>query len=534
MKRGSLGTSDQLPSPAPTASDGLSIVTSLHGMNIFITGATGFVGKVLVEKILRSIPNCGELILLVRPNKGSTAADRCHKEVVLSPVFNRLRSERKDFDSYIKSKLHVVAGELTRPEMGLGKEDLAYCKRKVNVVIHVAAITDFNERIDKAIEMNVMGTMRCFDMAQSCDNLKAFIHMSTCYVNSNKRGWIEERLYDLNFDVESVLKRVESMSARELDQVTGIRLDWPNTYTFTKAMTEHLLMKRRGTTPIGIIRPSIIGSSWQEPVPGWVDAITAAGAVYVASGMGVLKALPGRLDSIADLIPVDYVVNATLALIPAVFGQDKILVTQAASSVENPLHWGVPTEVVVKHWRDYPPARAIGKCSFAMVSNPHWYQIQFFMKYSVPSAILTSFSQFGSSANKAKAALINKLVWRIRVLVESFRYFTENEWLFDNRNVRILFSQLTEAERSVFPLDLSSVNWHVYHRAFAYGLNKFVLKNDDLQLATVNLSDQYIHYDEWTAKPSELKKWAPNLEWSIRKFNEYKAQNWPKPRTAVS
>lgn len=43
-------------------------------------------------------------------------------------------------------------------------------------------------------------------------------------------------------------------------------------------------------------------------------------------------------------------------------------------------------------------------------------------------------SSFGSANTKSKAALLSKLVWRIRVLVEAFRYFTENEWLFDNRS----------------------------------------------------------------------------------------------------
>lgn len=46
--------------------------------------------------------------------------------------------------------------------------------------------------------MNVRGTLRIFDLAKSCQNLNQFIHVSTAYVNSDKRGWIEEEIYDIN------------------------------------------------------------------------------------------------------------------------------------------------------------------------------------------------------------------------------------------------------------------------------------------------------------------------------------------------
>ena len=44
--------------------------------DVFITGATGFLGKCLVEKLLRSVPDIGRLIVLVRPKKGKSVQDR--------------------------------------------------------------------------------------------------------------------------------------------------------------------------------------------------------------------------------------------------------------------------------------------------------------------------------------------------------------------------------------------------------------------------------------------------------------------------
>ena len=41
----------------------------------------------------------------------------------------------------------------------------------------------------------------------------------------------------------------------------------PNTYTYTKAMAEYILAEEKGTLPCAIVRPSIVGASWQEPLP---------------------------------------------------------------------------------------------------------------------------------------------------------------------------------------------------------------------------------------------------------------------------
>ena len=41
----------------------------------------------------------------------------------------------------------------------------------------------------------------------------------------------------------------------------------PNTYTYTKALAEYLLVEESKGLPVAIVRPSIVGASWSEPVP---------------------------------------------------------------------------------------------------------------------------------------------------------------------------------------------------------------------------------------------------------------------------
>lgn len=61
------------------------IPTVFAGKNIFVTGASGFMGKVLVEKLLRSCPDVGDVYVLVRAKKGKLPTERL-KEITELPV----------------------------------------------------------------------------------------------------------------------------------------------------------------------------------------------------------------------------------------------------------------------------------------------------------------------------------------------------------------------------------------------------------------------------------------------------------------
>ena len=53
-----------------------------------------------------------------------------------------------------------------------------------------------------------------------------------------------------------------------IDQITPQLIgDKPNTYTYTKHLAEDLLIKEAGNMPIAIVRPSIVGAAWKEPLP---------------------------------------------------------------------------------------------------------------------------------------------------------------------------------------------------------------------------------------------------------------------------
>lgn len=69
--------------------DVMSIPEFFSGKSVFVTGGTGFMGKVLVEKLLRSCPDIDKIFLLMRPKKGKTVEERL-KEILQLPVSNAM------------------------------------------------------------------------------------------------------------------------------------------------------------------------------------------------------------------------------------------------------------------------------------------------------------------------------------------------------------------------------------------------------------------------------------------------------------
>ena len=67
------------------------ISESLAGKRIAITGSTGFLGTAIVEKLLRTIPDC-ELVLIVRPGRRG-ASHRVSREILRNDAFDRLKTD---------------------------------------------------------------------------------------------------------------------------------------------------------------------------------------------------------------------------------------------------------------------------------------------------------------------------------------------------------------------------------------------------------------------------------------------------------
>lgn len=66
----------------------MSIKDFFKGRNVLVTGATGFMGKVLIEKLVRSCPEIGKICLLVRHKKGKDTNSRIKEILDVKVCFN--------------------------------------------------------------------------------------------------------------------------------------------------------------------------------------------------------------------------------------------------------------------------------------------------------------------------------------------------------------------------------------------------------------------------------------------------------------
>lgn len=232
--------------------------------------------------------------------------------------------------------------------------------------------------------------------------------------------------------VESLLNMpVEEIELKEKDIIGK----FPNTYTFTKNIGEKLLKKHRGDVPLVVIRPSIIGASYAEPYPGWVDAITAGTAVFFTGCLGLLHDLSGRVDCIGDQVPVDFCTHLILAATADMMYKNDLKVYHSASSSRNPITW-------IQTIRYYWPTvgrnmfeRRIGDPHFDMYQNKTLYKAAFYLKREVPAKGYYYFSKLvGNEKMKKNATRYMKIIDQCKRLSQYFSHFTTNEWIYDLYN----------------------------------------------------------------------------------------------------
>ena len=346
-----------------------------------------------------------------------TPAYRLEREVFGSSVFAHLREMLGPrFQELAARRVTALAGDLTMDRLGLSAEDYRRLTREVQVVINSAATVVFDEQLDDAIELNTLGPQRLLELARACRQRVLFVHVSTAYVSGKLKGVFTEeplpgdqtvaqlmgRGNDQPFDPE---RAVEEMLAacREIHQASrqperlelfrqilirqkrnghsqelqqsqletlrqrwvkerlvgegmrrARRLGWHDSYTLTKALGEQLVVAGRGDLPTVIVRPSIIESSLSEPEPGWLDGLKVADGIIAPFSKGRLPDFPGNPKTIIDLIPVDFVINATLATLPRAAREGGIKIYHVASGLQNPLQLRTLVNLCHDYFKRFP------------------------------------------------------------------------------------------------------------------------------------------------------------------------------------
>ena len=158
---------------------------------IFISGGSGFMGKVLIEKLLRSCPGIKKIYVLLRPKKGKSIEER------LEILINLLLFEPlKLTNANAFEKLVPIAGDVTELGLGLSASDVKLMEN-VSIIFHSAASVRFDDPLKAAVIMNTRGTREMIKFAENLKNIKVMMHVSTTYCNTD-RPVIEEQIYPVN------------------------------------------------------------------------------------------------------------------------------------------------------------------------------------------------------------------------------------------------------------------------------------------------------------------------------------------------
>ena len=199
------------------------------------------------------------------------------------------------------------------------------------------------------------------ELAKECENIQAFTHVSTAYVNSNfpNNSRVEEKVYDApgNADPEEYIDKIIKLGPQKVsEQEPSILGAYPNTYTFSKAFAERALKKRRGNLPLTILRPSIITACYDDPFMGWIDSPAASGGITLGIEMGIMRLVHSDPDAIMDLIPCDYVSNNILVqtAVAGLKAKPMLNVVHSATTTKNPISIKVIRGYLMNYVKYYP------------------------------------------------------------------------------------------------------------------------------------------------------------------------------------
>ncbi|XP_052121097.1 putative fatty acyl-CoA reductase CG5065 [Frankliniella occidentalis] len=279
------------------------------GRGVFITGGSGFLGRLLVEMLLRTCPDIGNVYLLLRSKKGESPSGRL-QGLLNVPLFDRLRAEQP----HALDKIVVLPGDITELGLGLSQEHRALLQREVSVVYHVAASVRFDDPFQKAVFTNLRSTREVVELARGMPLLKSLVHVSTAYCNADQM-LLHERVYRQRLDWRDVVNWAENLNGADVQAVNylGHKLmgSQANSYVFTKALAEQLLEEVADELPVVITRPSIVVPTFKDPIPGWIDNLYGLSGFWAGGFKGLMRIVPCK-DLVFNSVPADVATKNTV------------------------------------------------------------------------------------------------------------------------------------------------------------------------------------------------------------------------------
>ncbi|XP_049886283.1 putative fatty acyl-CoA reductase CG5065 [Pectinophora gossypiella] len=473
----------------------VSVREFYKGRSVLVTGGTGFMGKVLIEKLLYSIPDIGNIYILMRPKRGKSVSQRL-EDMQRLPLFDRLKNERPK----ALLKLKPLQGDVLFEEFGLSRQDIELLSDEVSVIFHFAATLRLEAPLKDNVNMNTTGTMRTIKVAKQLKNLQLLVHLSTafCYPDYEVLG---EKLYAPPVKPEDVMRLVEWMDDKSLAILTKSLLGpHPNCYTFSKRLAESVVADAYDELPGAVIaRPSIVCPALKEPVSGWVDNLNGPVGVMLGAGKGVIRTMLCDGSLTAQVIPVDTAINAIIAL-TAIEATKKVKsevipIYNVNVGHQKPTTWGDVLEIAKSYGRQYPLSWPLWYPNGDITTNETLHEFRRIFYHLLPAYVIDLLLLL-----TGQKRFMVRIQDRISQGLEVLQYFTMRPWSFPCPNYDAIKEKLSEEENTIFETDITNEDRVKYMQSAVEGGRIYCLKENPTKMAVNRSYHNFLYVLDWVVK----------------------------------
>ena len=478
-----------------------------------------------------------------------TATDRLEDEVFTSSAFAKLKQiHGEQLEEWLREKICAVEGDMAYERLGLSDNDYETLQREVQIFINSGGLVKFDPPIDASLQSNVLGSKYAVELAKGCNDV-VFLHVSTAFVRGVQPGKVPEELHPpyetyaeqyqaekgdaipgtLEAEIEAIQQlseqvRSEANQPNKLDQFrreavenlgvdTGEKLNrqievsrekwieqrlideglkrahargWNDTYTYMKALGEQMITKTRGDLPTAIIRQSIMESSLEDPEPGWLGgALRMADPLIVGFGKGRLPDFPGDPNSILDIIPADFVINAILAATVQTYYRRGIEVYHVASGARNPLTFGDIVNITHDYFTRQPLLDNGKPIPVPVWKFPDEQKFQKDLRQKLrlldtASRWLSRIPLRWAKRKERRLAVKQNAIETLLHYVQIYGPYVRLSFEFEIGKTEALYDSLSPADQQQFNFDMSRIDWRRYFQEVHIpGIKRHFLKLGD-------------------------------------------------------
>ena len=384
--------------------------------------------------------------------------------------------------------------------------------------MHSAATVSFDPPIDEGFMTNLQGAMNLYGGVIASGSTPALVHVSTAYVAGVQKGVIPEgpleHRVDYMLELELALAARKRRGggqpqARDAERIHGSgpdehsragpttvaedaeerrqkwvtkrlveygrtrarSLGWPDVYTFTKAMGERAVeeLAAEANLPLSIVRPSIIESAYTHPSPGWIDGFKMADPIIRAYGLGQIPEFPGIPEGIIDIIPVDFVVNALLAVAANPPPAGEVHHYNVSSGSRNPLRFFELYEWIRAYFEEHPlPERGRGEHKVPEWDFPGNLTVERMLRRAerltdIAEKVVTHLPKSKAMRDAVRRVDRDKArVDFVKRYSDLYGMYTETEVVYTDDRTLALFESLSAEDKATFPFDAAMIDWKYY------------------------------------------------------------------------